>query len=517
VSVGTLTRDVRRPLARPEVRALGSPATAAVAALTALAAVLRFTRIGHQGFWFDEGNTALLVHLSPGKMVSLIPQSESTPPLYYLLAWVWARVFGYGEAGLRSLSALAGVATVPVAYAAASKLLSRRAGLITAALTASNPFLIWYSQEARSYSLLVLLTAVALLAFAHALAHPTPRALLLWAIASALALATHYYALLAIVPQALWLLAAHWRRREVQFALGATAACGLALVPLAINQNGTGHANWIARLALGPRLEQIFPQFLIGFGAPAHHVLYVVSAAVVVLGLGLLVRRADPVERRGATCAGALALGGLALNLGLIAGGVDDLITRNVIALWLPAAILLAGGLGARRARLLGSAGAAVLCAVGIVAAIGVANDRSLQRPDWRAVARVLGPGPPPGADRAILVQHYQDLLPLSLYLPGLKFMPRRGATISELDVVSISAPRVRLCWWGAACNLSSTRLQRAYPVPGFRELWRRRAYQFTILRLVASRRVHLTRGAVSRALTATTLRHDGLLIQRRR
>ena len=172
---------------------------------------------------------------------------------------MWARVFGYGEAGLRSLSALAGVATVPVAYAAARKLISTRAGLIAAALTACNPLLIWYSQEARSYSLLVLLTAAALLAFAHARANPTPRALIAWTIISGLALATHYYALLAIVPQAAWLLAAHRRNRAVQIAFGAVAACGLALIPLAISQNGTGNANWIAPIPLGSRLAPDLP------------------------------------------------------------------------------------------------------------------------------------------------------------------------------------------------------------------------------------------------------------------
>src|SRR5439155_26485479 len=102
----------------------------AVAALTLLAACLRFVGIGHQGFWFDEGNTALLVHFSPGKMLGLIPQTESTPPLYYCVAWVWARVFGYGEAALRSLSALAGVAMIPVVYRAGAKLISRRAGVL---------------------------------------------------------------------------------------------------------------------------------------------------------------------------------------------------------------------------------------------------------------------------------------------------------------------------------------------------------------------------------------------------
>src|SRR3974390_1769910 len=74
----------------------------AVAALTTLAAVLRFYHLGHQGFWFDEANTALLVHFSPGKMLGLIPQTESTPPLYYMAAWVWERVFGDTETGLRA-------------------------------------------------------------------------------------------------------------------------------------------------------------------------------------------------------------------------------------------------------------------------------------------------------------------------------------------------------------------------------------------------------------------------------
>ena len=75
---------------------VASPIAVLVLALTLLGAVLRFWGIGRQGFWFDEANTALLVHFSPGKMLGLIPQSESTPPLYYCIAWVWARVFGYG-------------------------------------------------------------------------------------------------------------------------------------------------------------------------------------------------------------------------------------------------------------------------------------------------------------------------------------------------------------------------------------------------------------------------------------
>ncbi len=91
--------------------------------------------------------------------------SESAPPLYYALAWLWTQVVGTGELGLRSLSALAGVATVPVAYLLGIELRDRRAGIAAAALVAVNPMLLWYSQEARGYALLVLLTALALLYF----------------------------------------------------------------------------------------------------------------------------------------------------------------------------------------------------------------------------------------------------------------------------------------------------------------------------------------------------------------
>ena len=113
VSVGAAAPDLRRPAAPAQAVAgacrAGRSGSGRGRRVDAVAAVLRFYRLGHQGFWFDEGNTALLVHFSPGKMLGLIPQTESTPPLYYCVAWVWARVFGYGETGLRSLSAVCGV------------------------------------------------------------------------------------------------------------------------------------------------------------------------------------------------------------------------------------------------------------------------------------------------------------------------------------------------------------------------------------------------------------------------
>jgi hypothetical protein len=88
-----------------------------LAFLTALGAAMRFASIDVQSFHHDEVITAARV--IPGSfsdMLHAVKGSESNPPLYYVLAWGWAKAFGTGELGLRSLSALFGAATVPLAY-----------------------------------------------------------------------------------------------------------------------------------------------------------------------------------------------------------------------------------------------------------------------------------------------------------------------------------------------------------------------------------------------------------------
>jgi len=487
-----------------------------VAALCALGAALRFYGIGRQAFWFDEGNTVLLIHLSLGKMLGLIPQTESTPPVYYCLAWAWARVFGFGAAGLRSLSALTGVLVIPVAYGIGVKLMSRRAGLILAALCACNPFLIWYSQEARSYELLVLMCALAMLAFVYALERPTGRWLAAWAASSVLALGTHYYALVAIAPQVAWLVLRRGRERSVRISVAAVLAGGAALLPLALTQNSTGRDSWIGHSPLGLRLAQILPQLVIGTDAPARTALKIAGLTLAAVGLALLVAARHGPERRAALLGGGLALAGFILALVFLAVGSDTLITRNIIDLWLPGAVALAGGLALARPPAVGVAVAGALCAIGVTAAVGVATTYDFQRPDWRRVAIALGPPPGPGSERLILIQHYRTLLPLSLYTPHLRFLGTRTAHhVVELDVVAMSSPQQPLCWWGAACNLIPSRLQARYDIPGFRVLWRRRVRRFTLMRLVASQPETVTPGMVARALRTTTLKRDDLLVQR--
>ena len=154
----------------------------------------------------DEALTAYETHSSFGGMLGTVAHVETTPPLYFVLIWAWAHVFGSGEVGLRSLSTLAGIALVPIAFVSARELFSRRAGVLAAAFVAVNPFLVWYSQEARSYMLLAALSGASFLWFNRARENPTGRTLAWWTACSSLAVMTHFFAGFLVAPEALWLL-----------------------------------------------------------------------------------------------------------------------------------------------------------------------------------------------------------------------------------------------------------------------------------------------------------------------
>src|SRR3954453_24056012 len=79
-----------------------------VAGLTLLAAILRFATLGVQAYHHDEIVTASRVlRGSFFHAMDAVGCSESAPPLYYALAWVWTQLTGTGEFGQRSLSAVA--------------------------------------------------------------------------------------------------------------------------------------------------------------------------------------------------------------------------------------------------------------------------------------------------------------------------------------------------------------------------------------------------------------------------
>jgi hypothetical protein len=424
--------------------------------IVAAALIVRFATLGHQSYDHDEAVTAWRVLRGGlGGTLHAVASSERSPPLYYLLAWVWAQVFGTGEVGLRSLSALIGVATVPAAYLAARELVSGRAGHLAAALIAFNPFLVWYSQEARAYALLVFFVAWGLYFFARCLTDPSPRNLALWAAASALGLCSHYFAVFPVAAEGLWLAVRGWPRRAPLIAVGATAAGGLALLPLASAQEGSGRRNHFTTVSLLHRaggavfefLASPEPGGLVGSQSIRYFRGGVALAGVILasVALALLLSQGGRRERRGGLTIAAVGVAALTVPFALAAGGFDFVDPRNLIGALVP--LLVAAGIGFScvRAERIGLAGAGAALLLFLAVLAGNYASGQMQRPDWRGAAAAIGP---PLGPRVLVVPRNGNE-PIAYYRNAREFRPPRfpNARVEEIDVLSpngLSSPPPR-------------------------------------------------------------------------
>ncbi|MBI1876875.1 MAG: glycosyltransferase family 39 protein [Chloroflexi bacterium] len=143
------------------IRSLARPLTPPLILL--LAALLRFYNLSGQSLWADEGNSVALARRS---FVEIVQRTafDIHPPFYYWLLKIWIAIFGDSEIGLRSLSVALGVGVVYLTGILGTRLFSPRVGLIAAFIAVLSPLQVYYSQEARMYMLLTLLSSLTVLA-----------------------------------------------------------------------------------------------------------------------------------------------------------------------------------------------------------------------------------------------------------------------------------------------------------------------------------------------------------------
>jgi mannosyltransferase len=464
-----------------------------LAALTLLAAVLRLSTLDLQSFWYDEAFTPVHV-LHPSLFATLrsVVHTENTPPLWYVLAWIDSRILGTGEIALRLPSALAGIATVPVAWAIGRELSGRRVATACAAIVAVNPLFVWYSQEARAYGLFVLMGALAMLCFLRAAAEPSPRRMGAFALTGVLALLTHYFAVFLLIPMALWLLWQRSSRRGALAASGALAVVGLALLPLISAQGGHG-TQWIGRWPLSQRLQAIPQYYLTGYsGSPLGHGVELLVALPIIAGLGLWLWRTLErpaaaraqaaaaegtsaelgIERRGARIALLVAACGVLIPIVLVAFGADYLAPRNLVAAMIPVSALIALLVVSPRTGRTGIVLVAAIVAAFLVISLDVDFSPRLQRGNWRDLARALGATGVLARQRVITTVELGSA-PLEYYLPGLHNL-REGSTVRVREIDETGYAPLR-----ASAGEP--------PSPGFRLLARLDVNGLIVYRFVAS------------------------------
>ncbi|HEX8120179.1 MAG TPA: glycosyltransferase family 39 protein [Solirubrobacteraceae bacterium] len=284
---------------RVQARAPAAVWTAAgVVALTVVSLLLR-TRALDAAFWIDEG---LSVGIGSYDLTDIpgVLRQDGSPPLYYMLLHLWMQAFGTGEDATHGLSVVFSVLCVPVAFWAGRTLWGIRAGWIAAVLAAINPFLTFYAQETRMYSLVALLGLTVSASFLHVFADRDRRYLPVFAASLALMIYTHNWALflgMGTVVALAWLLraaAAEDRRALVRDALigyGAVALVYLPWVPTLLFQAKHTGAPWAER----PSLDTLLAALGVLLGGATTGI-----AVLLVAGNGIagVVRDASPRARR---------------------------------------------------------------------------------------------------------------------------------------------------------------------------------------------------------------------------
>ena len=187
---------------------------ALLVAVVVVGAVLRLGGLGAESLWWDEVLTTYSAREPLSRVIGAVRGHENAPPLYFIVANVWAKAFGMSDVAMRMPSALLGVASIVVIYRLAAEMFDRPIGLTAAALLAVSPIHIAYSQEARQYSLMVFLLIVCTWAFVRMMRNGSGASQIAYVVTAAAALLTHTFAAFTLVGlNAFWLVRLA-RRRE---------------------------------------------------------------------------------------------------------------------------------------------------------------------------------------------------------------------------------------------------------------------------------------------------------------
>ncbi len=217
----------------------------AISLLALAAFAVRAASLDAQSLWRDEVD-ALHFAVAPWpEMLSNFTRPGWNGPFYFLLLRGWVALTGTSEYAMRFSSLAFGVLCVPLVYALGRRLFNRQIGTLAALLVTTSPYLTWYSQEVKMYTLVPALALLAIYGLRRAIEGEGWRWWAVQIVATSLAFYSHILAALLIPVQVLLCLT-WWPQTRKQWAgvLVSLACLTLPYLPL---------ADWQARLALQER------------------------------------------------------------------------------------------------------------------------------------------------------------------------------------------------------------------------------------------------------------------------
>ncbi len=232
-------------------------------------AVLSLFHLGRNSFWLDEAYSVTFVNLPWPQLADLVSRAEANMALYYVLLKIWVGWFGDSEFAARLLSALFAMAGVAMTYGVGVQLFSIRVGFLSAILLAVNAFFISFAQEARGYTLLLLLTGISMFLFIRWVERQTYRNALTLGLVNVLLLYSHIFGIFALLAQAMSLAflaprTVRWRSAAASALFTMTLSVPLGVFILTRESLSLG---WIAKSSLRSIID-LFLNITGGGGKP---------------------------------------------------------------------------------------------------------------------------------------------------------------------------------------------------------------------------------------------------------
>lgn len=328
-----------------------------------------------------RGDEAYAVQYWAGSPEDVIPElaDEEPHPLgTFVSFWAWKQVAGPSEFAMRYFPLLGNLLGTAAIAALAQRLFRSRAiGLLSAALWAANPFLIWHAQDVRNYALWAALSPLAMWFFVRAADRSRPRDWALYVIAEAAALYMFFLEGLLLIVQAAYLLVFRRSRRTIVPAIAAWTVLGLLLVPWLVQLWYLSHSGYEGTLSRGSAdqlLTWFFPMLLVGdaLSSPWNALFPLAWCAVVALAISRAVARKTAIW---------LALYAAIPMGAILAASIDMSVFHPRYAIAVTPALLL---LTARAALLRPQAGAPVQLVAGALVAVLLAISANTLIPYYR-------------------------------------------------------------------------------------------------------------------------------------
>jgi mannosyltransferase len=264
----------------------------AVAGLLVLALVIALIKLDSKSIIYDESVSGGYAFVGWSRLWQVITGPDPNMGLYYLLLHFWARIFGHGVGTMRVMSVVFGALSVPAAVAVGSRMFGRAAGLASGLLLAINACLLFYDQQARAYSLLMLLTLVSTYLFLRALDEPSTSRLAAYAIVAIASVYVHYFAALVLLIHLLGWWVSDARREDRRPWLITAAVIVVGCIPEAIvAPSDASNIDWLGTPSLHALVT--FPTFLSGGPVPYGHAPEIATAILAVLALFWFVREVN--------------------------------------------------------------------------------------------------------------------------------------------------------------------------------------------------------------------------------